>query len=165
MNLLLLLRCFAIPGWGGRHAVKMPLFFDAHSGSCTLASYSLHNFAHMDRRGGPLLRLSWARDPQCLHSSADEPVEPCALRLALPRWSRALHNSSILAIVSFLRSHLGQPISGESPRQGFVSYPTHAGRTLSICKQACSALLTTCFLAPGILHLSKVIFLPFVENL
>lgn len=87
-------------------------------------------------------------------------VEPCALRLALPRW-RQLHISSILAIVSFFRSlrpgHIWASLSAENISTRFCFQP-HSCRPHAICKQACSALLTTCFFgfAQGsYIHLSK----------
>lgn len=101
-----------------------------------------HTLIHMDECGGPLLRLD---PPWAGILNLRRTVEPCALRLALPRWSAPYFQHPchrIILQITAPRSHMAQPISGIPP-QGFVSYPTHAGRTLSASNHVVRSL-TTC---------------------
>lgn len=84
-------------------------------------------------------------------SKPDQGNEPLSLApCALPcRGGVLLHISTILAIVSFFRSlrpgHIWASLSAENISTRFCFLP-HSCRPHAICKQACSALLTTCFL-------------------
>lgn len=103
-----------------------------------------------------MLRLS-SRRPGGIHPPTatslrpDQRNEPSSLApCALPcRGGVLLHISSILAIVSFFRSlrpgHIWASLSAENISTRFCFLP-HSCRPHAICKQACSALLTTCFL-------------------
>lgn len=91
-------------------------------------------------------------------------VEPCALRLALPRWSAAPYFQHpchrIILQITAPWSHLGQPISGKYLHK--VLFPTplmQAARYLQASMFCASDHMFFGFSQGSYTHLSKVIFL------